>query len=305
MKKITLLIGLLLLLSSHGILFAQKDILDVNFDDEDSLGRHFCSFSLFGKGDSYESDVPTLELQYGFAEPKFHKDVFQGKFTNVNTFDARLGFTDFDKVKNSDNILDYKFKYFFLSNSALGLGSNKKEADEIETNTWRFGLSNSTGYGWKLGEFSSIVLYRDDGWLTWTMIDFKDKALDSNSQKAIDYFGDRFRFSEQFQGGVKFRIQKNIAINAGYERILVYPRHLFWKWLGSEIIQGIGDAGLDKFIKEVEKSSPTIAPIVYFVLKNSLSYGIYELRRKSMNWPFESTSPMLFDSFKVGLTFTF
>jgi hypothetical protein len=62
---------------------------------------------------------------------------------------------------------------------------------------------------------------------------------------------------------------------------------------------------LDTFINEVFKSSPAAGPIVNFVLKNALAYGIYELRQEKMNWPFSSEAPLAFDQFKVGVTFIF
>ncbi|MCK7529451.1 MAG: hypothetical protein MZV64_73820 [Ignavibacteriales bacterium] len=34
---------------------------------------------------------------------------------------------------------------------------------------------------------------------------------------------------------------------------------------------------LDVFIKEVFKSSPSAGPIVFFILKSALGYGLYEL----------------------------
>jgi hypothetical protein len=51
--------------------------------------------------------------------------------------------------------------------------------------------------------------------------------------------------------------------------------------------------------------SPAAAPIVNFVLKNGLSYGMYQLRKEKMNYPFESEAPILNDTFKIGVTFIF
>jgi hypothetical protein len=66
-----------------------------------------------------------------------------------------------------------------------------------------------------------------------------------------------------------------------------------------------GTSADDYFIKEIFYASPSAGPIVYFLLKNALSYGIYELRQEKMNWPFSSAPPLSFDSFRFGLMFTF
>jgi hypothetical protein len=92
---------------------------------------------------------------------------------------------------------------------------------------------------------------------------------------------------------------------AGYERSIVFERHLFWKWAGSGIIEVAAQGLLDAFIKEIFKSSPSAGPIVYFVLKSALGYGLYELRQEKMNWPFSSAPPIAFNNIKFGVTFTF
>jgi hypothetical protein len=48
-----------------------------------------------------------------------------------------------------------------------------------------------------------------------------------------------------------------------------------------------------------------ISPVVAFILKGAISYGMYELRSNNMNWPIKTAEPMMFDNYKVGITFTF
>ena len=94
-------------------------------------------------------------------------------------------------------------------------------------------------------------------------------------------------------------------IDAGYERSIVFERHLFWKWAGSALIEAAAQGLLDEFINKIFKSSPAAGPVVNFLLKNALAYGIYELRQDEMNWPFPSSPPLAYDQFKVGMTFVF
>ncbi|HSL88694.1 MAG TPA: hypothetical protein VK870_05295, partial [Ignavibacteriaceae bacterium] len=121
----------------------------------------------------------------------------------------------------------------------------------------------------------------------------------------INLYDESFRFGTSGEGGLRIQFIDNIAIEAGYERAIVFQRHLFWKWAGSTVIEGTAQGLLDTFINEVFKSSPAAGPIVNFLLKNALAYGIYELRQEKMNWPFSSEAPLTFDQFKVGVTFVF
>jgi hypothetical protein len=120
-----------------------------------------------------------------------------------------------------------------------------------------------------------------------------------------DLYNKTFRFGNSFQGGLQFKFTDNLGIDASYERSIVYSRHLFWKWGGSELIEVIGQGLIDKFVEEILDSTPAAVPVVNFVLKNALSYGLYELRQDKMNWPFETAPPLAFDTFKVGFTFVF
>jgi hypothetical protein len=94
-------------------------------------------------------------------------------------------------------------------------------------------------------------------------------------------------------------------LDAGYERSIVFQRHLFWKWAGSGLIEAAAQGLLDGFIYKIFKSSPAAGPIVNFLLKNALAYGIYELRQEKMNWPFNSEAPIAFDQFKFGVSVVF
>ena len=94
-------------------------------------------------------------------------------------------------------------------------------------------------------------------------------------------------------------------MEAGFERSIVFERHLFWKWAGSSIIELIAHGLLDAFINKILDSSPAAGPIVSFLLKSALGWGIYELKQDKMNWPFTSEPPIAFDNIKFGVTFVF
>jgi hypothetical protein len=121
----------------------------------------------------------------------------------------------------------------------------------------------------------------------------------------LKLFNDSFRFGTMTEGGIRIRFIPLISVNAGYERAIVFPRHLFWKHVGSMAIEWAGIGAIDFFVREVMDESPAAGPIISFILKNGLSYGMYQLRREKMNWPFDSAEPLTLDTWRFGLTFTF
>ena len=80
---------------------------------------------------------------------------------------------------------------------------------------------------------------------------------------------------------------------------------MFWYWAGSEIIEGIAQGLIDHFANKIVEKSPIAGPIVYFILKNGLSYGAFELKKKYMNWPIETAAPFFSESYKLGISLSF
>ena len=76
--------------------------------------------------------------------------------------------------------------------------------------------------------------------------------------------------------------------------------------MGSILIETLSQTGID-FLTEgvIIKASPTLTPIVYFLLKNGLSYFFYTLKQEDMNWPFNSKAPLTLEAVKIDLKITF
>jgi hypothetical protein len=73
----------------------------------------------------------------------------------------------------------------------------------------------------------------------------------------------------------------------------------------SELIEASAQGLVDTFGNETLRNSSNNSPIAYFILKNAISYGMFELRRKNMNWPTETVPPFMFDTYKVGFSLVF
>jgi len=276
-----------------------QDNKDTTITDNGGWGkhhRHHFKFEFFKH--EFEGS-PTISLDYGFS--KMNLKNLDEKFANPNLIELRLGYTNL-KDNEDANILDYKFHYLYISNFSTNL-SNQSNSPDLKTDMWRFGFGRSTGYGYKINS-AAIVPYHTYSF-EWTRLKMKDTPVNPADQSIINLFNQSYRFGTSFEGGVRFKLINNLMVDAGYERSIIFPRHLFWKWAGSVIIEAAGQGAIDKFVDKIVDSSPYAAPVVSFVLKNALSYGIYELRQEKMNWPFSSAPPLAYDQFKIGLTFVF
>jgi hypothetical protein len=259
----------------------------------DKIGSHMFDFKIKG--------APTLELNYGGS--KMNLKSISDKFANPGMIELKLGYTTDKSYKGSDYVTKYNFKYFHISNFTTNLLGNENNPDLL-SNTWRFGFGWASGFGYDLGNGVEITPYHQSSF-DWTMVSMQTTPSNAADIKTTDLFNKDFRFGNSFQGGIKFKFMNNFGLDASYERSIVYSRHLFWKWGFSEIIGDIGQGLIDKFVDEILDSSPNAVPVVNFLLKNALSYGLFELKQDKMNWPFETVPPLAFNQFKIVVSFVF
>jgi hypothetical protein len=244
---------------------------------------------------------PSISLSYGFS--RMGLKGFTGPLNKPGLIELKLGYTSQNELEY-DAIVKYKYSYLQLSSFTPDLRSSSDNSGRIKTDMWRFAFGHSAGYGYKLGKNAAVIPY-SAGTFTWSRIDFKDSISNSADNQTAELFDEAFRFGTSAEGGLRIRVFSGLMLDAGYERSVVFPRHLFWKWLGSMGIELAGQWALDEFIKKIMNSSPYAGPLVGFILKNALSYGIYELRQEKMNWPFKSVAPVAYDQYKFGVTFVF
>ncbi|MCJ7553366.1 MAG: hypothetical protein MUO34_05720 [Ignavibacteriaceae bacterium] len=301
MRKIQLLVIVILSLIISSAAFAQEEPEKKEDKKEKGWKWEFNDFDF-----SFRKSQPTISLQYGLS--KVQRDDLNLSITDPALFELKLGYIKDKKAWKTDDIVKHNFRYIFLSNISNDISGNDGSVDNLATNTWRFGFGRSSGYGYKLSESAAIIPYYTYT-LNWSRVDFTKQDIltlvpDPNDD-ILNYYDESFRFGTSSEGGLRIKFIDNIALEAGYERAIVFQRHLFWKWAGSAVIEVAAQGLLDTFINEIFKSSPAAGPIVNFVLKNALAYGIYELRQEKMNWPFSSEPPLAFDNIKFGVTFVF
>jgi len=257
----------------------------------------------FIEKDYFSKGRPSIDLSYGLTETKLKNSVIS--FERNGIMELKLGYKYQGKSRYG-NI--QRFRNSYLYGSLISPQIDLKSSGE-NLKTWRFGVGSSTGYGYKLGRNASLVLY-NSGSMVWTNYSAPPPPVLLNEFSYSGYdklndFNDHFRFGTGTEAGIIIPLGGLISFQAQYDRTIVFPRHLVWKNFGSMILEAMAQGAIDGFVKAIMKSTPEAGPIVSFLLKNGLSYGLYELRREKMNWPFNSEKPLLFDSFKLGFTFTF
>jgi len=291
------LLIVILLLTAAPLILPQEDSTKTNEDWD----WHWDKWEDWTVDFGFKKTRPTISLQYGLANLD-RKDL-HSQFVDPNLLEVKLGYVKDRVAWETDNIIRHSYKYLYLSNESNKLAGQEAVGSEIESDMWRFGIGRLSGYGYKLGENAAIIPYYSYT-LNWSNIDFTTLVVNPD-EAILNLYDKSFRFGTSSEGGVRIKIIDNLILDAGYERSIVFQRHLFWKWAGGAIIEAAAQGLLDGFVSEVFESSPVAGPIVNFLLKNALAYGIYELRQDKMNWPFNSEAPIAYDQFKFGVTVVF
>lgn len=262
----------------------------------------------------FDDSRPFIEVNYGLGEPK-HKN-FNGNFGNVGLSELKLGYINKDETWE-DYILETSESYFFGSRLSPNLSSENLEFSELDTDLWRFGAGFRDGFGYGTNSFAVIPYHQ---WaFSWSRLDV-DEIDDGKIVPPIlpgiitevnqDYeilkrYDEAFRFGMLTEGGARIEFVDFISLNFGYETAVIFPRHLFWKHAGSFILEHAGLGLIGEFVDEIFESTPAAAPVVNFILKNGYSFAFYKLKQENMNWPFETETPLTYETFKFGVTFTF
>lgn len=282
--------------------------IDDENDDEDCSDWSWGGWSSGWDHDWGRWDIkgkPTIEATYGVSEMGLKPA--SGKLANTGAAELKLSYSSLRKFQ--DYISSYKNNFAFVSNNSMDLTSKKSGLSEMSSETWRFGLGWQTAYAYQFGK-AAIIPYNSNA-IVWTRLNLKEDAngtlsrLSAADAELLGNFDQTFRFGTLAEGGLKLQVVPVLTLNAGYERAIVFPRHMFWKHAGSVLIEAIGMGAIESFVREVIDSSPAAGPVVNFVLKNGFSYAIYQLRREKMNWPFATAAPLTYDTWKIGMTFTF
>ena len=288
-----------ILLSAYSFAYPQNDLDSTSTNSTGLKHRHSHKFNINFWGNEF-FNKPTIALDYGFS--KMSQNGLNRSFVNSNLVELKLGYSNEKPSWQSDDILKYRFHYFRLSNITTKLSETSSNSADYNTDLWRFGFGWASGYGYKIGKLFQIIPYYDYA-IDWSQLKFNSDPAIANDNSIIGLYNNSFRFGTSTEGGLKINLIPQIQVSVAYEHSIIFPRHIFWKWVGSVAIETAGQWAVDRFINEIMDSSPYATPIVNFVLKNALSYGIYELRKDKMNWPFDSAAPLFYEQFKVGFTF--
>jgi hypothetical protein len=243
---------------------------------------------------------PVIDLTYGLGTVQ--QRLFQGTLADINQVELKLGYSR--ARPRYENIVDLDDKFVTFNYSASDLFGRSVAAENVKSTIIRLGTGSRTGYAYDfIGSY--LYPYHQTTFLWTKVTTARPSGLSTHDVDILDRYEGTFRFGASTEGGIAFGVGDVISLRAGYEASVIYPRYVFWPWLGSYAIASIGVGAISKFGREIVDASPTFGPVIYALLRSGLAYGYYLAVRDNQYWPFRSETPLTTESFKVGISLTF
>jgi len=248
--------------------------------------------------------MPTVSAYFGITNLSL--DELNTDIAGAGYADIRLGGTEYALLDTNDRIIRFRSDYFSFNNISNAMSGDAAD-NEFSIKQWKIGVQGDQGYGYLFGgspEAASVVLFHSGG-VHLSKIEIEDYSGNTTDSTRLASFEDKWRFGQLMEAGARLKFTPLVSLDLSFERSLVFPRFLVWKYAGSAAIEGIIQVAIDEFVYKILRVSSYSAPIVNFALKNASTFGIYELRKQKMNYPFKSYAPLVNDTFKIGVSFTF
>lgn len=295
MNKLTLFFLLFIIILSTTLGIAQQ-----SYQIETTIlqgRRHF-----WGHHNWRDEGRPFIEVNYGETQPAI-KD-FVSDFSQIGYGAIKLGYSTLESGRRSP--LHLENNYVFLSRYSKNLKDFDENA-ELENNKVKmtsFGLGNRFAYGYDLATVSLFPYHQLQ--LVWTDLDSEVPAgISVPEEEKLRRIEGRYRFGVSTESGVQLSLYKSVSFIGGYEATVVYPRVVFWKWLGGTLLQGLGLEAVSHFAEQIVEFSPAFGPVMYALLRGGASYLIFTGMQNKMYWPIGSEKPLSHETFKAGFAIRF
>ncbi len=216
----------------------------------------------------------------------------------------RYGFIRFNDEIDAPGRVYAANEYVYLQSVSSHIKLKGWDLTGIPTDGWRFGFAFRNGYGYVLGKKQYLTLTHA-GALNWSRIDVEWPSLIPADQAVLEKFDEEFRFGTEYEAGVNYGIADFLQAELAYNHTIVMPGVENFKFAVSALLELAVQRTIDYAAYEYIWRNPDEVPYANFLVKNIVSYLLYQLRRYDMHWPFQSKEPLNYDSIRLHFTFIF
>lgn len=264
-----------------------------------AIGMESFSFKNKKKFKNMEESFYTIEPSYtqGNVEYTEANPLGQTKFGLVNSYGISLGRTNykFCTEDTNSNLREFN-RGIFEVRSYQAIDAN--DTSVINPKSYKLTLGTAEGYGYKIGD-SYLSLYNTDA-SSWAFMD-----AENGNPIVQNTFGKSLRYGNLVEAGLTYQNSTGIGITAGYRQEFVYPRFLWWKNGISKLAEGATIGIIGWATKGMKKNGSAAYPIVNFIVNTGVQALFNHFRKNDMYFPYETASPLVYNSFVIKLSYSF
>jgi hypothetical protein len=227
---------------------------------------------------------------------------FGGTLPQLGTAFLRFGYRELKPYKSRWVKLDDRFLVGGYGSTDFPLG--RTGTDSLSAELWTLGVGHKTGYGYDLG-FLRLVPHHQ---LTFGATKLQPQSFSSLSPQDSAIIG-RYYYNTHLsigtEAGISTMMFGFLGVHGGFESSVIYPKVVFAEWITSYVLAAGAIVLVTEFSEDIVALSPTLGPIIYFLLRNAVAYGFMYAFSRNQNWPFPSEVPMMNNVVRVNVGFQF
>jgi hypothetical protein len=294
MKTYILLLGF--------IIFAITETHPQNINSKitDVLSYENCPYSLPEiKDDGFEPFH--YYFSYGNApnEVIFNKD-FDKSYVSAMSHNFDFGIALVNKGKKVSMEFNFSAFYQFSKQKNSGTG-------EFEMEYNGFGIKTpEVAFTYELGNLGFRFYYPipiDFGWYKFSNVNYPS-SFSEKERNFLENYNEQLKFSSAREFGLGLNIGNNFSLNLGYEGRLFHPSYKFLQQATGNAIE-LGVFAFSYLMTYTMFMSPgsnasIYTGLLFLLVPEATSFGMLQLRKNSINWPFESEAPLYYNSLKIS-----
>ena len=177
----------------------------------------------------------------------------EAEFPSTGALELKAGYLSVEVLEQGIVELDDRFIHGPWYSSDLGGGSGGTSG--LQGSLWRFGFGNRQGYGYDLKDAAIVPYFLTTA--SWTELSTdRPTTLGQTDNEILNRYEGTFRFGHSAENGIRVNIGRTFSLMGGYEVNVIYPRFVFWEWLGSYTIAAAGNGVVMWFGKDILEASP-------------------------------------------------
>jgi hypothetical protein len=228
---------------------------------------------------------------------------FVGTFDDIGSLQLTLGYGELRPYRTELLALDERA--LFVAYGDRALGNKAGDSTHVIPTVWQAGLAFKGGYGYPVGADLAILPAFGASFDFTRITTQRPNGLAGADSTILDRYEGSFRFGHSAEAELRFELSRSVSLSGLYQLSIIYPRVVFWQWVGSFGIAAVGMGILSQMSVEITRSSPVLGPVLGWLLKSAFAYGVYALWRDNMHWPFKSETPLTQQSAAIAVSIVF